>query len=739
MLNTSGHDDIDEQNSSSKRIRFDLNKSVRVTRIFARENHRITKNDPIFTMVDAENAAGKKETFSSGGSGTVTKLYIHENDVLSRGYVILEYEECRHTMILINLCCDCGIDVRQLNDENSNARPIATENMKNSSNKSNGAAATISMIHKVPDLKMTFQEAEKLCIKERDQLLRQRKLDLLVDLDQTVLHTTNFSNYYPSSPDVIAYQLNHRIAQTFYTKLRPGLKEFLTNLLPYYRFHIITFGERLYAHTMAKLIDPDEKFFYDRILSRDESLDPTRKTANLNALFPCGDSMVCIIDDREDVWNYAQNLIHVKPYVWFKDVGDINGTHLPSPPIPNEQLIPPISEKEFEEQLGTSEQIAAEELERESHALLERTTEEGYQMAISRGEKRKLDEDLTNETSKVDETKKKLKDEDGEVEEPMDESKPMHPVDNDRYLIQLEALLKRVHSEFYALYDQWLHDKNRLMPDLKQILPDFRRRVLQNVSLCFSHLMPQGYPLEKHRGTIISRAMGATVTADLQIDDQGRCLTTHVVAGKRTSKVERALRYNIHVVTPEWLIDCYEQWERKDEVIYPLTIDYDVKKSRLFTRETPRYAYNETNVDNRPKPSVEPSNNRSQTSNDDETTTAKPNYSFSISVDELDDMKKEMKEFLDEDDADDDENENENETEAPVTTNPTTDASKDVQKAESDSSAALRQMTLDEDDLNFNDDKFDPTDEESLSDGDAPLGWKEKPKIKKFICDDIEH
>ena len=104
-------------------------------------------------------------------------------------------------------------------------------------------------------------------------------------------------------------------------------------------------------------------------------------------------------------------------------------------------------------------------------------------------------------------------------------------------------------------------------------------------------------------------------------------------------------------------------------------------------------------------------------------------------------MKKEMKEFLDEDDADDDENENENENEneAPVTTNPTTDASTDVQKDESDSSTELRQMTLDEDDLNVNDDNFDPTDEESLSDDDAPLGWNEKPKIKKFICDDIEH
>ncbi len=53
-------------------------------------------------------------------------------------------------------------------------------------------------------------------------------------------------------------------------------------------------------------------------------------------------------------------------------------------------------------------------------------------------------------------------------------------------------------------------------------------------------------------------------------------------------KVEKAIRYNIHVVTPEWLIDCYEQWERKAEENYVLHPNYDVKKSRLFTKETPR-------------------------------------------------------------------------------------------------------------------------------------------------------
>lgn len=34
--------------------------------------------------------------------------------------------------------------------------------------------------------------------------------------------------------------------------------------------------------------------------------------------------MVCIIDDREDVWNMATNLIQVKPYHFFQHTGDIN-------------------------------------------------------------------------------------------------------------------------------------------------------------------------------------------------------------------------------------------------------------------------------------------------------------------------------------------------------------------------------------------------------------------------------
>jgi hypothetical protein len=42
-------------NNNTKKIQFHLNKSVQVTKVFAREDHRLTKNEPIFTMVDTDH------------------------------------------------------------------------------------------------------------------------------------------------------------------------------------------------------------------------------------------------------------------------------------------------------------------------------------------------------------------------------------------------------------------------------------------------------------------------------------------------------------------------------------------------------------------------------------------------------------------------------------------------------------------------------------------------------------
>jgi RNA polymerase II subunit A-like phosphatase len=67
----------------------------------------------------------------------------------------------------------------------------------------------------------------------------------------------------------------------YHTKFRPGCQKFLEKMSSLYELHIVTFGERLYAHRIADFMDPDRKYFHDRILSRNEIFNPLSKTDNL--------------------------------------------------------------------------------------------------------------------------------------------------------------------------------------------------------------------------------------------------------------------------------------------------------------------------------------------------------------------------------------------------------------------------------------------------------------------------
>ena len=57
---------------------------------------------------------------------------------------------------------------------------------------------------------------------------------------------------------------------------RPGLKEFLEKISKMYELHIYTLGTKTYAHAIAKIVDPMQSLFHDRILSRDDSGGMTR-------------------------------------------------------------------------------------------------------------------------------------------------------------------------------------------------------------------------------------------------------------------------------------------------------------------------------------------------------------------------------------------------------------------------------------------------------------------------------
>lgn len=211
------------------------------------------------------------------------------------------------------------------------------------------ARATVNAVHGHTALLVSRAEASKSDEEAKRRLLSSRKLSLVVDLDQTIIHATvdptvaewqnDTSNpNHGAVKDVRAFQLvddspganTGARACWYYIKLRPGLQEFLSTISKYYELHIYTMGTRAYAQNIAKIVDPERKIFADRILSRDESGSLTVK--NLKRLFPVDTSMVVIIDDRGDVWHWSQNLIKVTPYDFFVGIGDINSSFLPKRP-----------------------------------------------------------------------------------------------------------------------------------------------------------------------------------------------------------------------------------------------------------------------------------------------------------------------------------------------------------------------------------------------------------------------
>lgn len=159
------------------------------------------------------------------------------------------------------MCADCGADLRQ----NDNG---------------NQSEASVPMVHSVPDLKVTEKLAQQLGKADTKRLLEEKKLVLLVDLDQTVIHTTNDS--VPNNiKDIYHFQLYGPHSPWYHTRLRPGTHDFLLKMSEIFELHICTFGARNYAHMIAQILDADGKLFSQRILSRDECLNISSKTDNL--------------------------------------------------------------------------------------------------------------------------------------------------------------------------------------------------------------------------------------------------------------------------------------------------------------------------------------------------------------------------------------------------------------------------------------------------------------------------
>jgi RNA polymerase II subunit A-like phosphatase len=425
----------------------------------------------------------------------------------------------------------------------------------------NSKRATVYASHGNTALKVSAKEASRISEEAKRRLLQGRKLSLVVDLDQTIIHATvdpTVAEWQkdPSNPnydavkDVRAFQLIDDgpggRGCWYYIKLRPGLEQFLEEITKKYELHIYTMGTRAYAQNIAKIVDPDQRFFGDRILSRDESGSLTIK--NLQRIFPVDTDMVVIIDDRGDVWQWSPNLIKVTPYDFFVGIGDINSSFLPKKTdnVSRRSRTPPPSPP-FESSEDRENNDHKEGVEAPTNGRTIGTTTvpddpdvptlETQLVAMAGGDDPSVMEEQSNtqaETIAAQVTdrplmkKQEILDKLDEEQESKENSKEMSSTeaasehshkhrhnllhDDDEELRYLQANLEHVHQLFYEEYDQNMKgsaprvsqlrgektakkppvDNLELVPDVKDIMPRMKSNVLKHVVICFTGVIPQG-------------------------------------------------------------------------------------------------------------------------------------------------------------------------------------------------------------------------------------------------------
>ncbi|KAL1556780.1 protein-serine/threonine phosphatase [Salvia divinorum] len=182
--------------------------------------------------------------------------------------------------------------------------------------------------------KAAIQRERARRLEEQNKMFAARKLCLVLDLDHTLLNSAKFVEVDPLHDEILRKKEEQDREKSqrhlfrfphmgMWTKLRPGIWNFLEKASKLYELHLYTMGNKYYATEMAKLLDPNGELFSGRVISRGDDGEPfdsddrVPKTKDLDGVLGM-ESAVVIIDDSVRVWPHNKpNLIVVERYIYF--------------------------------------------------------------------------------------------------------------------------------------------------------------------------------------------------------------------------------------------------------------------------------------------------------------------------------------------------------------------------------------------------------------------------------------
>ncbi|XP_022991986.1 RNA polymerase II C-terminal domain phosphatase-like 3 [Cucurbita maxima] len=182
--------------------------------------------------------------------------------------------------------------------------------------------------------KAAIQRERARRIQEQKKMFAARKLCLVLDLDHTLLNSAKFVEVDPVHDEILRKKeeqdrekaLRHLFRfphMGMWTKLRPGVWNFLEKASELFELHLYTMGNKQYATEMAKVLDPKGSLFAGRVISRGDDVDLVDgddripRSKDLEGVLGM-ESAVVIIDDSIRVWPHNKmNLIVVERYTFF--------------------------------------------------------------------------------------------------------------------------------------------------------------------------------------------------------------------------------------------------------------------------------------------------------------------------------------------------------------------------------------------------------------------------------------
>ncbi|KAA8496018.1 RNA polymerase II subunit A C-terminal domain phosphatase [Porphyridium purpureum] len=490
--------------------------------------------------------------------GVIKSLDVDEGQCFDdHACVLAAIEYCAHAVIYGGICTTCGEE--QDDTKNRRRRMAATLNL------TGGADGERLDVAYAGELSVTYKEAVEVGKKAARRMRSERRLYLVLDLDHTLLHASNDPNaraalgaddapcghktdwikQSPHASDIHTFPiLGGAVQETMYVKLRPGLAEFLSRLVKKFELHIYTMGTRAYADAIARIIDPTKKFFQGRIVSREDFKEGALNQKNLRRVFPCDDSMVLIVDDRDDVW--------------CADVASAQSTSRSSNVLGRSAQFK-VPQEPIENLIQASPYAFFSGLEE----AYDRTAQ-GFQPATEA------------DAGVVPPAKRVRMGDDGSVLDTPSEGAATECLcsrvrnwfasdkEDNLHLARLAEVLEECHKRYYACEKE--------DADVKQIMMQIRGEVLSGCVLAFTGVYPSDAPAESAWAWRAARRFGA-----LPVKSLGPAVT-HLVAdevrGKETAKTNTARNSGrTFVVKTQWLESSCKNYERASEIDFALFLE----------------------------------------------------------------------------------------------------------------------------------------------------------------------